>query len=315
MELKVSRESNLSIHIQLKEQIKGLVLDGLLEYEEQLPTVRQLGEFLQINKNTVSKVYKDLETEGYVDSQKGRGTFVSYKKDDKKNSFLDEIERVLRKGISEGINYEEIVGMVYFKSHHLRFLALKGKIKKMALIECNATSINDFKALMKKELKGVEVTGILIEDLQNNYDEVKHKLEDIEFLAIPYIHYHEVDKELEKLNKNVFSFGINQSLKLFNNSKKMKNKTVGIISETMEEEIVIKRQFQSAKAKSFVFYGGLEKIGLDSLKNFLREVDFLILSDSVEEKIKLLLKPKKPYIVYMGKYAVDDMKILKEIFN
>ena len=53
MELKVSRNSTLSIHSQLKEQIKGLVQDGLLEKDEQLPTVRQLGEFLQINKNTV----------------------------------------------------------------------------------------------------------------------------------------------------------------------------------------------------------------------------------------------------------------------
>lgn len=80
MELKVSRNSTLSIHTQLKEQIKGLVLDGLLENEEQLPTVRQLGEFLQINKNTVSKVYKDLETEGYVQSQKGRGLSLVIRK-------------------------------------------------------------------------------------------------------------------------------------------------------------------------------------------------------------------------------------------
>ena len=58
MELKVSRNSDLSIHVQLKEQIKGLVLDEILQFEEQLPTVRQLGEFLQINKNTVLKFIK-----------------------------------------------------------------------------------------------------------------------------------------------------------------------------------------------------------------------------------------------------------------
>ncbi len=54
MELKVSKNSTLTIHVQLKEQIKGLILDEVLIYEAQLPTVRQLGEFLQINKNTVS---------------------------------------------------------------------------------------------------------------------------------------------------------------------------------------------------------------------------------------------------------------------
>lgn len=315
MELKVSRNSDLSIHVQLKEQIKGLVLDEVLQYEEQLPTVRQLGEFLQINKNTVSKVYKELENEGYVESQKGRGTFVNYKKDNTKNEFLSEVEKILRKGISSGINYEEIMGMVYFKSHHLRFLAHKGKLDKMAIIECNPTSINDFKELIKKEIKDVEVKGILIDDLKNDFKKVEKKLEDIEFLAIPYIHYNEVDKELEKLGKEVFTFGINQSLKLFNHSKKMKNKIVGIIGKNPEEEYVIKRQFQNVKTKSFKYFGGTEVKGIEQLKNFLREIDFLILTDSVEKEVVKQLKPKKPYIVFFGKYAVDDMKILKEIFN
>ena len=315
MELKVSRNSTLSIHTQLKEQIKGLVLDGVLENEEQLPTVRQLGEFLQINKNTVSKVYKDLETEGYVESQKGRGTFVSYKKDEKKIQFLNEIEQVLRKGISAGIDYQEIMGMVYFKSHHLRFLALKGKIEKMAIVECNPLSIADFTDIVHNEIKNVEIVGVLIDDLQKNYKEVQKKLKDIDFIAIPYNHYHEVDKELEKLNKEVFTFGISKSLKLFNHSKKMKNKIVGIIGNNLEEEQVIKRQFQNVQTKDFLFYGGLKSKGIENLKNFLREIDILILTDDLEEEIKINLKPKKPYIVYMGKYVIDDMKVLKEIFN
>ena len=228
---------------------------------------------------------------------------------------MEEIEKILRKGISSGINYEEIMGMVYFKSHHLRFLAHKGKIDKMAIIECNPTSISDFKELVKKDIKNVEVRGVLIEDLQNNYKAVEKELEGVEFIAIPYLHYHEVDKELEKLGKEVFTFGINQSLKLFNNSKKMKNKVVGIIGKDLDEEYVVKRQFQNVKTRAFNYYGGIEKNGLEPLKNFLREVDFLILTDSVEEEIVKHLKPRKPYIVFMGKYAVDDMKILKEIFN
>lgn len=315
MELKVSRKSNLSIHVQLKEQIKGLVLDEILQFGAQLPTVRQLGEFLQINKNTVSKVYKDLENEGYVSSQKGRGTFVDYQKDEKKVKFLDGIEVLLRSGIENGINYEEIMGMVYFKSHHLKFLSLKGKINKMAIIECNPTSIKDFKALVEKEIKNVKIVGILIEDLKNNFKAVEKQLKDILFVTIPYIHYHEVDKELEKLEKEVFTFGINQSLQLFNQSKKMKNKVVGIIGKDLDEEYVIQRQFQNVETKEYKYFGGLEKNGIENLKIFLREVDFLILTDSVEKEVVINLKPKKPYIVYTGKYAMDDMKVLKEIFN
>lgn len=228
---------------------------------------------------------------------------------------MEEIEALLRKGISNGINYEEIMGMVYFKSHHLRFLAHKGQLDKMAIVECNPTSISDFKDLVSRELSNVEVRGVLIDDLQNDFEKIKEQLQGVEFVAIPYVHYHEVDKELEKLEKEIFTFGINQSLKLFNHSKKMKNKVVGIIGKDLDEEYVIKRQFQNVKTKAFSYYGGVKTKGLEGLKNFLREVDFLILTDSIEKEIVKQLKPKKPYIVFMGKYAVDDMKILKEIFN
>ena len=119
MELKVSRNSDLSIHVQLKEQIKGLVLDGILQHQEQLPTVRQLGEFLQINKNTVSKVYKELENEGYVESQKGRGTFVSYKKDLVKVQFLEEIE-INEKDVLKGLT-EKAFNMDYFSCKDLLY--------------------------------------------------------------------------------------------------------------------------------------------------------------------------------------------------
>jgi|GEM_PF-241387 len=315
MELKISKNSTLTIHVQLKEQIKGLILDEILSFKAQLPTVRQLGQFLQINKNTVSKVYKDLETEGYVQSLKGKGTFVSYKKDTKKILFLNEIEEILRSGIESGIDYAEILGMVYFKSHHLRFLSLKGKIDTMAIIECNQNSIDDFKSLTNRELSGANVEGILIDDLLNKNPEAIKKLKNIEFIVIPYIHFHEVDDILQEYNKEVFTFGINQSLKLLNFGKKMKNKTVGIISHNLEDEKVIQRQFQRVEVKEFIKYGGVEENSYDDLKNFLRKIDFLIIGENIEKEVVEKLKPKKPYIVFSGKYAIDDMRIIKDIFN
>lgn len=315
MELKVSKNSTLTIHVQLKEQIKGLILDEVLTYEAQLPTVRQLGEFLQINKNTVSKVYKGLETEGYVKSLKGKGTFVSYKKDKNKIKFSEEIEGVLRKGIESGIDYEEIMGMVYFKSHNLRFLSLKGKINQMAIIECNQNSIVDFTNLVKKDLPNIKIEGILIDDIIKGKKEALEKLKKNEFAAIPYIHYHEIDDILHSLDKEVFTFGISQSLKLLNYGKKMKKKVVGIVGMNEEEENVIQRQFQRVNAKEFVRYGGEKEKGYDEFKAFLRKIDFLIVGDTVEEEVISRLKPKKTYIVFAGKYAIDDMKVIKEIFD
>lgn len=43
----------------------------------QLPTVRQLAGFLRINPNTVARALTDLERDGYVEGQQGRGTLVA----------------------------------------------------------------------------------------------------------------------------------------------------------------------------------------------------------------------------------------------
>ena len=42
-----------------------------------LPTVRDLSSFLSVNYNTVSKVYRDIEKDGYVITRRGKGTFVA----------------------------------------------------------------------------------------------------------------------------------------------------------------------------------------------------------------------------------------------
>lgn len=50
---------------------------GRLQPGDQLPEVKDVVANLQINPNTVLKAYRELDTEGIVDSRRGRETFVS----------------------------------------------------------------------------------------------------------------------------------------------------------------------------------------------------------------------------------------------
>ncbi|BDU49504.1 GntR family transcriptional regulator [Haliovirga abyssi] len=316
MELKIYRDSNFTIHIQLKEQLKGLILNNILENGMQLPTVRQLGEFLRINKNTVSKVYKELEVEGYVYSVKGRGTFVSNTdKPQKTREFLKVVDSMLNMGIKNSISLEEIWGIVYSRSQHYKVLQGDIKKRKFAFIECNDISTKDFEKMLKLELPDVEMDGILIEDLQNNYEKVKKEVEDIQLIVIPYIHYEEVKKELKNLGKEVIIIGTNQTLKILTSSKKIKNKIVGVIGFSADDEIAISRQFNKIDVKEFNYYGGLDEVGEDKLRPFLRKVDSLIICSSIIEDIVNKLKPKKPYVLFEGKYDKNDFKPLVEIFS
>src|SRR3972149_9325182 len=75
--LRVNRSSAVPVRVQLMTQNRHLISTGALKPGMQLPTVRQLAGFLRINPNTVARALADLERDGYVEGEQGRGTFVA----------------------------------------------------------------------------------------------------------------------------------------------------------------------------------------------------------------------------------------------
>ncbi|WDF50116.1 GntR family transcriptional regulator [Paenibacillus sp. KACC 21273] len=69
--------SRKPIYEQLMDKIKEMIMYGILKPEEQLPSVRSLSTQLTVNPNTIQKAYRELEREGYIYSQPGKGSFVS----------------------------------------------------------------------------------------------------------------------------------------------------------------------------------------------------------------------------------------------
>ncbi|MDR0884930.1 MAG: GntR family transcriptional regulator [Clostridiales Family XIII bacterium] len=79
----VDLRSRKSIYEQVVDNLKELILIGVIAAEEKLPSVRELASTLTINPNTVQKAYAELERQGYVYTASGRGTFASNQSDRK----------------------------------------------------------------------------------------------------------------------------------------------------------------------------------------------------------------------------------------
>lgn len=73
---RVEETSDLPIWAQLRNRMTYLIKTGALAAGEQLPSVRSLAADAQINYNTVTKAYRDLELSGLIVSVRGRGMFV-----------------------------------------------------------------------------------------------------------------------------------------------------------------------------------------------------------------------------------------------
>jgi GntR family transcriptional regulator len=65
------------IYAQLERGLRAAIATGRLRPGDQLPTVRQLAVDLQVNANTIARVYSELERVGVLETRRGVGSFVS----------------------------------------------------------------------------------------------------------------------------------------------------------------------------------------------------------------------------------------------
>ena len=70
-------DSGIPVYIQLGDQIRILIRNGSLKAGDLMPTTRSLAVQLQINVNTVARVYRDLQSSGHLCLKRGIGTFVA----------------------------------------------------------------------------------------------------------------------------------------------------------------------------------------------------------------------------------------------
>lgn len=86
------------IYEQIKEGFRKLIISNSLSANEKLPSVRELASSLAINPNTIQRAYRDLESEGYLYSVAGKGTFVAEREeiyDTRQHELLEEFDEIV----------------------------------------------------------------------------------------------------------------------------------------------------------------------------------------------------------------------------
>jgi len=69
--------SGVPIYTRIVESVRSAIASGLLAPGDKLPTNRELSTFLKVDRSTVARAYLELSRLALIDSQVGRGTFVS----------------------------------------------------------------------------------------------------------------------------------------------------------------------------------------------------------------------------------------------
>ncbi|MBO4911703.1 MAG: GntR family transcriptional regulator [Butyrivibrio sp.] len=111
----IDYQDSRPIYEQIVESFKIQIFKGILQADEQMPSVRSLAMELSTNPNTVQRAYSELERQGFIYTVKGRGNFV--KGDDtlkinKKQEVIDEIIELLVDANGIGITFDEVLSEV-----------------------------------------------------------------------------------------------------------------------------------------------------------------------------------------------------------
>lgn len=117
MKILISNTSENPLYQQIKDQIKDAILKEELVEGDPLPSIRAFANDLSVSVLTIRRVYEELEKEGFVTSQVGKGTFVATSniellRDSKRRIVEQKMQDMIQTAKTMGITKNELNAMM-----------------------------------------------------------------------------------------------------------------------------------------------------------------------------------------------------------
>ncbi len=114
MDILINPAADLPIYRQIMRQIQEAIAGGRLKPGDKLTSHRDLAEQAVIAPLTVKKAYDELETLGFIETQRGRGTFVCAKPPraslaDQRAQLREEARKLLSQAYLGGIGFDAVI--------------------------------------------------------------------------------------------------------------------------------------------------------------------------------------------------------------
>ena len=119
MYILIDNHSGTPIYDQITEQIRAQIINGTLQENQALPSIRGLAKDLHISFITTKRAYEELEKEGFIYTVPGKGCYVSAKnteliKEANLRKIEDHMDEITKLAVSCNLSRNELIEMLDF---------------------------------------------------------------------------------------------------------------------------------------------------------------------------------------------------------
>ena len=118
LNLFIDNKSGAPIYEQIYSQIKSQIINGTLQEDDALPSIRNLAKDLRISVITTKRAYDELEKEGFIYTVAAKGCFVAPKnvellREENLKKIEDYIGRIMQLAAACNLSKSDIIDMIY----------------------------------------------------------------------------------------------------------------------------------------------------------------------------------------------------------
>lgn len=117
MNVFIDNKSGAPIYDQIYTQIKAQIINGSLQEDEALPSIRNLAKDLRISVITTKRAYDELEREGFIYMIASKGCFVAPKNTELLREELlkrieEHMQEILKLAVACSLSKQELIEML-----------------------------------------------------------------------------------------------------------------------------------------------------------------------------------------------------------
>lgn len=306
--MELDRKSGIPFYIQLKEQIRKQITQGLWTTGTKLPTERELAEGLGISRNTVSQAYKELEKEGVLSSTQGRGTFVADSfhtahQENRKEQILRIIDMAMEEAVGLGFSIDDFVSFVYLRGRQKKDFLAKVKV---AFVESNPEQLAEARWNLGP---GVTIIPFLLSELQDRRG--RERIKGMNLVVTSSEHVLEVKKWVQGLDLNVIELSLQPKLETIVRVAKLPNREVVLLCES----IVFGEKVKTALAGAGLYPLLTIKVqpSDEELADLLPQCTAVITASSQRKKVERLLPDHMELIEFRFEPDAGSLNLLRSI--